>query len=336
MSAFFGLDIGSSSVKLVQLAGTTVAVSAIAANPVGKVGVDLVPVEQTSLLETVKNMLAGSKIKTRRCVVSIPEALVFTRVMVFPVMSSPELATAIRFEAEQVIPYPIDKLELSWAVLYKPKNVLSGEKMRVLVVAVPAKTSNAYVNFIDALGLEAIRVENETVSVTRSLITARKLAGVSLAVDLGFSNTKFVVADRTQIYTNYLSSLGGMAFTRIIAGTFNLPVAQAEEYKRNYGLDKGQFEGKLFAAVTPVLVGLIGDVKKVLNSYLASYPERKVDRIILTGGGAYLKGLAAEVVEQTGLEVVIGNAFDGLKVAENMAGFGPIYATAVGLASEEE
>ena len=44
--------------------------------------------------------------------------------------------------------------------------------------------------------------------------------------------------------------------------------------------------GKLFAAVTPVLSGLIGDVKRVLNSYLASYPERKVDRIVLTGGGA--------------------------------------------------
>ena len=336
MPAFFGLDIGSSSVKLVQLSGKTVAISAIAANPVGKVGVDLVPVEQASLTETVKNMLAANKIKTKRCVVAIPESLVFTRVMLFPVMSSPELATAIRFEAEQVIPYPIDKLELSWVVLYKPKNALSGEKMRVLVVAVPTKTSNAYVNFMDTLGLEVVRVENEIISVTRSLVTARKLSGVSLIADLGFSNTKFVIADTSQIYTNYLSSLGGMAFTRIIADTFKLPINQAEEYKRNYGLDKGQFEGKLFAAVTPVLAGLIGDVKKVLNSYLASYPERKVDRIILTGGGAYLKGLVAEVTEQTGLEVVIGNAFDGLKVAENMAGFGPIYATAVGLAVEEE
>ena len=55
-----------------------------------------------------------------------------------------------------------------------------------------------------------------------------------------------------------------------------------------------------------------------------------------TGGGAYLRGLVVEVAEQTGLEVVIGNAFDGLKVAENMTGFGPIYAVAVGLASEED
>ena len=336
MPAFFGLDIGSSSVKLVQLSGKTVAVSVIAVNPVGRVGVDLVPVEQSSLTEVIKNILADNKIKTGRCVVSIPESLVFSRVMLFPVMSSPELATAIRFEAEQVIPYPIDKLELSWVVLYKPKNVLSGEKMRVLVVAVPSKISNAYVNFMDTLGLEVVRMENEIVSLTRSLITARKLPGVSLVADLGFANTKFVVADTTQIYANYLSSLGGMAFSRIIADTFKLPINQAEEYKRSYGLDKKQFEGKLFAAVEPVLSGLIGDVKKVLNSYLASYPERKVDRIILTGGGVYLKGLLAEVAEQTGLEVVIGNAFDGLKVAENMTGFGPIYAVAVGLAIEED
>ncbi len=336
MSAFFGIDIGSSSIKMVQMSGRTVSLAAIAINPTGKVGGDLVPVEQQALIESVKSMIVENKIKPRRCVLSVPESLVFTRVMNFPVMSSAELATAIRFEAEQVIPYPIDKLELSWVVLFKPKNLLSGEKMQVLVVAVPSKVSNAYVSFMDTLGLEVVRVENEVVSITRSLITVRKLSGVNLVADLGFSNSKFVIAGLNQIYTTYLSSLGGLAFSKIIADTFKLPLNQAEEYKRNYGLDKNQLEGKLYSAVMPVLSGLIGDIKKILNSYLASYPEKKVDRIILIGGGAYLKGLLAEITAQTGLETVIGSPFDGLKVAENLVGLGPIYATAVGLAEEEE
>lgn len=336
MPAFFGLDIGSSSIKLVQLSGKNVTVAAIAANPTGKVGVDLVPADQTALLEAVRNLITSSKVKTKRAVLSIPESLVFTRIMLFPYMSSPELATAIKWESEQVIPYPIDKLELSWVILSKPKNSLSGEKMRVLVVAVPTKVSNAYVTFMDLLGLEILRVENELVSVVRSLVIAKKLPGVSLIADIGFTNTRFSVSDPAAIYTNYLSSLGGMAFTRIIAEAFKLAVNQAEEYKRTYGLDKVQFEGKLFAAVEPVLSGLIGDMKKVIASYTTSFPDRKIDRIILTGGGSYLKGLVPILTEQTGLEVGIGNAFEGLGQTTEISALGPVYAAATGLAIEEE
>ncbi len=336
MPAYFGLDIGSSSVKLIELSGKNVSVAAIGTNSTGRVGVDLVPAEQNTLIEAVKAILTANKVKTHRVVVSIPESLVYTKVMSFPVMSSPELATAIRWEAEQVIPYPIDKLELSWVVMYKPKNNLSTEKMRVLVVAVPSKISSAYVNFMDLLGLEVVRVENETVSLVRSMLIARKISGVSLVVDLGFSNTKMVVADTNQIYTNYLSSLGGMAFTRIIAESFKLAVGQAEEYKRAYGLDKTQFEGKLFTAVEPVLSGLVGDIKKVIASYLASYPDRRIDRLILTGGGAFLKGLVPVLTEQTGLEVGIGNSFEGLRVPENIKNLGAVYSVATGLATEEE
>lgn len=336
MPAYFGLDIGSSSIKLIELSGKSVSLAAIGANPSGKVGVDLIPADQNSLIEAVKAMLITNKVKNKKVVISIPESLVYTRVMGFPVMSSPELATAIKWEAEQVIPYPIDKLELSWVVMYKPKSNLSTEKMRVLVVAVPSKISNAYVNFLDLLGLEVVRVENEIVSLVRSLLIGRKISGVNLIVDIGFSNTKMVVADTSAIYTSYLSSLGGMAFTRIVADAFKLPVSQAEEYKRAYGLDKAQFEGKLFSAMEPVLSGLVGDMKKVIASYLSSYPDRKIDRLILSGGGAYLRGLVPVLTEQTGLEVGIGNAFEGLNVPENIRNLGTVYAVATGLATQEE
>jgi len=220
--------------------------------------------------------------------------------------------------------------------LFKPKNSLSTEKMRVLVVAVPTKISAAYVNFLDILGLEVVRVENEIVSLVRSMVISRKLSGVSLIVDIGFNNTKMVVADTTQIFSNYLSSLGGMAFTKIIADSFRLAVNQAEEYKRAYGLEKGQFEGKLYTAMEPVLSGLVGDVKKVVASYTNSYPDRKIDRLILTGGGAFLKGLVPILTEQTGLEVGIGNSFESLHVNESIKNLGAVYAVATGLALEED
>ncbi|MBI1872153.1 pilus assembly protein PilM, partial [Candidatus Collierbacteria bacterium] len=183
----------------------------------GRVGVDLVPVELSSLTAAVTGLIEQTKIKTKKVVISIPESLVFTKIMQFPVMSSPELATAIKWEAEQAIPYPIDKLELSWVVLYKPKSAVSGEKMKVMVVGVPSKVSNSYVNFLDTIGLEPIRMENEILSMVRSLIVTRKLSGISMIIDIGHSTTKIVVSDGNEIFTNYVSPLGGGAFTKIIA-----------------------------------------------------------------------------------------------------------------------
>lgn len=335
MPAFYGLDIGSSSIKLVQISGNNVNVAGVAQNPTGKVGVDLVPAEIAVLSDAVKGLIAQLKPKSKKVVVSMPESLVFTKIMSFPFMSSPELATAIKWEAEQVVPYPIDKLELSWVVLYKPKSSFSGEKMRVLVVAVPTKISNAYVTFFDNLGLEVVRIENEELSLVRSLISARKLPGVSLIVDIGFSTTKMVVSEGTQVYNNYVSQLAGMAFTRIIADNFKLPIPQAEQYKRTYGLEKNQLEGKIYHACEPVLAGLVNDIKKVISGYMNSYPNRPIDRLILAGGGSLIKGLVGIMAEQTGLEVVVGNAFESLKVVENLKPMGSTYAVAVGLATEE-
>lgn len=307
----------------------------ITANPVGRVGVDLVPAEQSLLISTVKDLVERLKVKTKKVVVSIPEPLVFTKVMYFPFMSTPELATAIRWEAEQSIPYPVDKLELSWVVLYKPKGSAAGEKMKVLVVGVPSKTSDSYVNFLDSAGLEPVRFENEVLSLTRSLVALRNLPGISLIVDIGYSGTKMAVTDGKDLFANYVSPLGGQAFTKIIADVFKLNLTQAEEYKRSYGLDKGQLEGKIVAACEPVTGGLIGDIKKVIVSFTSQGLDRPIDRVILVGGGSFLKGLLAVLTSQLGLEVGWGNAFEGLKVNETIKNMGGIYANAVGLAIEE-
>ncbi len=335
MSALFGLDIGSSAIKIVQLSGKNVTAAGMIANPTGRVGVDLVPTEQAAVMTNVKTLLSQLKIKSRRAVVSIPESLVYTRVMQFPFMSTPELATAVKWEAEQAIPYPIDKMELSWIVLFKPKSSSGGEKMKVLVVGVPTKVSEAYVNFMDVLGLEPIRMENEVLASIRSLVSFKKLGGVYLLIDIGQTATKIVITSKDEIYTNYVSPLGSGAFTKIIADVFKLNLNQAEEYKRTYGLDKDQLEGKIVTACEPVSGGLIGDIKKVIVSYQAMSLNRPLERAIVVGGGAFMRGLLPRLTAELGMELVMGNAFEGLKVAENLMSLGVVYANAVGLAIEE-
>lgn len=335
MASYFGLDIGSNSIKLVELAGVNVEVIGIAANPTGRVGIDLIPAELSALSVAVKGLIDSSKVKSKKVAVGVPEGLVFTRILSFPFMSTPELATAIRWEVEQTIPYPIDKLELSWEVMYRPKSASSGEKMRVYVVAVPNKVSSGMVSFMDNIGYEVIRMENEGLSLVRSSLEGKGELEVNMIVDVGFSNTKMVIADSNEIYASYVSPVAGLAFTKIISDSFKLPPAQAEEYKRTYGLDGTQLEGKLLASVQPILSTLIADVKKVSTSYSNSYPERKIERIVLSGGGSFLKNLVSVLVEQTGLEVVMGNCFEKRKVKPEYSSMGGIFGVAVGLGMEQ-
>lgn len=334
MKKVFGLDIGSSSIKLLEIQGKSVVSAAMEANPTGRLGIDLVPAEYTALQLAIKKIIDGNKIKDKGVVLAVPESLVFTRILSFPYMSSPELATAIRFEIEQIVPYPIEKLELSWEILHKPNKTSSGEKMRVLVVAIPSKVSTGYVTLMDSIGIEIIRMENEALSLARSAFIEKEVQELDMVIDMGFSSTKMVIADANEIYTNYVSPVAGMAFTKIISDVFKLPPAQAEEYKRAYGLDQSQFEGKLYQAMLPVLTTVVGDIKKVVASYMNGYPERKIDRIVMCGGGSFLKGLIQHLVKETGIEVVGGNVFERLKIDPKLSGLGGLYAVAGGLAME--
>ena len=82
--------------------------------------------------------------------------------------------------------------------------------------------------------------------------------------------------------------------------------------------------------------GLVGDIKKVVVSYGANSQNKSIDRVVLVGGGAYLKGIVPYLTTQMGIEVTLGGAFEGLKVGESTKNLGTAYSVATGLATEEQ
>ncbi|MBU1070823.1 type IV pilus assembly protein PilM [Patescibacteria group bacterium] len=336
MPAYFGLDIGSSSIKILKLKGNkNVEAVGMAVNPVGRSDLDL-PVEQkTKLVEAVKALIKESGVKSRNVVLSIPESLVFSRILKLPIMSTPELASAIKWELDQVVPFPPDEIEISWVVIDKPKKKIGNEKMKVFVVAVPKKVSEVYVKFLTLTGLEPERIENEILSLARGLSGFTADKGVSLILDVGASFTKMVVVEKEQIYLSHVVPLAGMAMTRMIAETFKIPVNQAEEYKRVYGVDKSQVEGKIYNTLVGLMDSLAVEIKKVMANFSNTEKDKRIERIVLVGGGAFLKGFTGVLVEKTGLDVVMGDPFGTIEVAEKIKASGVVFATALGLAIGE-
>mgnify|MGYP001598650085 FL=1 len=249
MPAYFGLDIGSTSIKMIQSDGNRVKVIAIGTNPFGKTVSVMTNVEKISITDLLKNMLKESGMRAGKVVASISESSVFSRVLKFPVMSTPELSTAIKWELDQSVPFPPNEIETSWSVLERPEKFEGNEKISVYVVAVPTKISETYVQMLELVGLEPIRLENEIPALNRTFAPTLTDENPAAILDLGASGSNIIICGKNKIFSSFYVPVGGSALTKLIAEAFNLPVDQAESYKRTYGLAKEQLEGKMVTAL---------------------------------------------------------------------------------------
>ena len=336
MSSYFGLDFGSSSLKAAQVAlagpkSFAVTSLGLVQNPVGSVDFKDKTVAE-KLLPAVKQLLKEAGIKDRRAVVSIPESKVFSRIITMPSMSDAELASAVNWEAEQFVPIPVSEVEIDYSVVKRPPKGVTNEPMLVYLVAAPKKYLQALVDFLVLIGIEPVAVESEMVAVARAFSFGAP-PGSSLLVHIGALSTVMAIVEGDALMFSYVMETGGVAMTRALSQSLSLPIMQAEEYKRTYGLDSGQLEGKVKEGLVVVLQSVVAEMRKAIEFH-ATENKSRVNRIVISGGGAYLPALSTYLGETfAGLEVVIGDPFTyakaahGVKIPEARA----VYSVAVGL-----
>lgn len=316
MTAYFGLDIGSSSVKVTQssLMGTkafSVDAVGLAVNPAGSVDFAN-PNVVAKLGPAIKQLLSEAKIKEKRVVVSVAENRVYSRILSMPTMSEAELSSAIKWEAEQFVPIPVDEVELDFSVIQEQDSSASDKKMLVYLVAAPKIYLESMVDFLVGIGLEPIAVESEMVAVSRSL-TFGSTISTSLIVHIGAMSTVFAIVDGSSLSFSYVTPSGGVSLTRALAQALSLPLPQAEEYKRTYGLDAAQLEGKVRAGLLIIFDGIVGEMRKAMEYHLSSR-KSTVTRIVLSGGGAYMPSLGSHLSDVFGgIEVVLADPFAAAK-----------------------
>lgn len=336
MSQYFGLEFGSSSIKVAQvdLMGVksfVVNALGVATNSAGSLDFTDQTVT-TKLAGSLKKLLAEAGIKERRVVVAIPESHVFSRIIEMPMMSEAELSSAINWEAEQFVPIPIAEVELDYSIVDDGKNN-KDRKMLVYLVAAPKKKLQAMVDFLISVGLDPIAVESEMVAISRSL-SFLPSTGPTLIVSMGALSTLIGILKDSALLFSYVTQLGGVAFTRSLSQSLQLPLPQAEEYKKTYGLNPNELEGKVRSGLLIALGQIVDEMRKAMEYYATVHGER-ISRILVTGGGAYLPGLVPYLSEEFGgVEVVVadplavGRAGRGLVLPKDRASL----AVALGLA----
>ncbi|MBI3887453.1 type IV pilus assembly protein PilM [Candidatus Microgenomates bacterium] len=332
-----GLDIGSESIKLVQLEQVG---DKFSLQNIGQIETPVFPNQvdaDKAKVEAIKKLIKDTGATSKQVTIALAESQVYTRVIEMPVLEEPELSQAIRWQVEQYIPVPLSDVVLKHQVLGKHdenKGIISN--MNVLLVAAPSLLLNNLVNTLSSAGLEAVGIETEILAVARTIVGAEENSPTTLLVHMGAESTTLSILSRSDLVLTQAVSTGGQAVTRAIVTTLRLEVKQAEEYKRTYGLDPTKLDGKVAGAIKPVIELLLSEIKRVLAFYNTHGVEDQVKRVVLTGGTSLLPGLIPHLALSLDMEAQVGNPFHQINLNNQQKTLigdnGSIYATAVGLA----
>lgn len=333
----FGLDIGTTSIKAVSLKldQKKITVESVAVSPfTAKSILSESQINQQTISASIKEMLSIAQIKTKDVNVSIPASQVFTKIIEVPELSEKELASSLSWEMEQYIPLPLNQVRTDWQILDHFSK--SGQKtMSVLIIAASLTILQKYENILNISGLKPASIETEMISIHRALSPMLSANETSLIVHLGSSTTNISITSDKVLRFVATIGLGGLAITRAISSDLGIASSQAEELKKIYGMDNTTLDGKIGAALHPILEAIIADIKRAILTYREKNQGTSINKVILSGGSALLPGINKFFADSLGLPVSIGNTFTLFQIGnvpEEILAESPSYNVVVGLA----
>ena len=349
MNKSFGLDIGITSIKAVWLSydknGFLLKSNAILATP-SKGMLSQSPFDEEEMANAIRKTVEKAKIPTKNVNVALPENQVYTKVVEMPMLSDKELALAIHWEAEQYIPIPLSDVSLAWMVLNaSQKQDANNRKLKIMVVGAPTSLVNRYQKILTMAKLNVVAVETELLSILR-VLTYQKNAGVlfppTIVLSIGSISTALALIKDGIVILIYSIPVGGMAIDRALQADLGLSYMQAEEYKKAYGVAKGEQYEKVGKTVALILSSVLTELKKVFAFYSQQYKEDvPIQQILLSGGTAKLPGIDMFFAENTGIETVIANPWktilaEGGTINQDAKDNASDYIVAIGLAMRKD
>lgn len=334
-----GLDIGTRTIKIVELEKSGAGYSLLASGIVAVSGMTTDKLQDdkeiASIGQVIRKLHKEAGVSSKDVAISLPEPLVFTRTIKFPLLTDNEISSAVKWEAEQYIPIPINEAIIQHTVLERNEKA-SPPEVVVLLVAAPRTVVDKYIKLTQAAGLNPVAVETELMSLTRALAPVDRTI---LLIDFGAGSTDIAIARNGLLSFSRSIPMAGEAFTRAVSQGLGVSAAQAEEYKKAYGLTANRLEGKIRAALDPVLNMVADEIKKAINYYQTEEKGEAPSGIIISGGTSGMPEMISMLTKKIGIEVLIANPFAKVSIdqptLQKLAPYAPLYAVSVGLALRE-
>jgi len=332
----FGLDIGFSSMKVMQTKpeGKNAIVAGYGVNrfdpKIIKDGVIVdIPAMAKSAHELFDKFVVG-EITTRRVAMSIPAMRTFTRTIKLPKLTNKELEDAVRMEAEQYIPVPVDDLYMDYSITSTTET-----EIELLAVAVPKKIVDSYVALAKVLGLELVALEATIASSSRLFVHTELSDVPTVIIDYGSISSDITIFDHGIVVTGTAGG-GGDNFTDLISEALDISKSEAQVIKAKYGLSYSKKQKEITTALKPTLEQILKEIRRMIRYYEERYgDDRKIVQIVTLGGGSNMPGLSDYMTNALRLPVRMSNPWDKHVMFKNIQPPGGVessmYITAAGL-----
>lgn len=370
---YLGVDIGNSAVKIVEVEnvkGKPKLLTYGYAEQENNIVHSNTDDAKQQIVATLKQVQKQARTSSKMAVAALPSYTVFSSIIHLPKMSKKELDAAVQWEAKKFVPMPIEEMVLNWQILestnakaidqnpeemadmeptleelaaeaQKPAKIKTQGKEfnKILLTAAPKDLVTRYVDIFKEAGLELVSIETESFALERSLIG--KDPSPIMMIDIGFDATMISVVMDAVPLINRSIDVGGHTITKQLAQSMHVELDQAEQFKRDFGFmhaQEGDSEDKVPNKMEFIASSIINEVNYVLNLY-HSQGHGQIEKVILSGGSAWIPNLTNFLSKELGVKVFIGDPWARVMYPVDMKDVlrqvGPRLAVSVGLAMRE-
>lgn len=346
-----GIDFGSSAIKIVQLkkkGGRAVleTYGELALGPYAGIEIGRatnLPIEKR--IEALRDLVREANVTTKNAGLSIPLSATLLSLIQVPEVDEKRMAEMVPIEARRYIPVPISEVVLDWWVIPKeqetfaaPEGMVGGHregvgKVDVLLVAILNEAIERNKQIVRALQFHDVLYEIEIFAAVRASLDQ----GIepAMVLDMGAGSTKLYLVEHGIVKDSHIINRGSQDITLGLASTLGIPITQAEEMKRAIGLSPSPEHKKVADSISIVLGSIFAEASRIMLTF-----EKKINRslgkVVLTGGGAVLKGFANAAQVNFKTEVVSAAPFEKTATPAGLTDIlkpiGPEFAVAVGIA----
>jgi len=334
-----GIDIGSSSVKLVQLkelkGAFTLQNVGILPLPLEAI-VDNTLMDSSSIVEAIKKLIKSLNIRVKEAACSVSGNSVIIRKISLPAMPPEELEDQIHWEAEQYIPFDINDVNIDFQILASDQNDPS--KIEVLLVASKKEIINDYLAVFNEAGINLAVVDVDSFAIQNAFELNYDIGSENVValINIGASIMNLnIVKNDVSLFTRDVQ-MGGNLYTEEIQKQFGVSSEEAEKMKIS---EASSDPAKLKDTISRVNETLAMEMRRSLDFYNTTAGEGKINNVYISGGGAKTPMLVEAVQQRLGLPVEILNPFLNVKINEKefdpeyLNEIGPLVTVAVGLAT---
>jgi type IV pilus assembly protein PilM len=308
-----GLDIGTTAVRAVELAVDGKRPRAIV--NFGQVGLQpgtMVSGEirdRTGLAEALRRLWREGRFSHRRVRVGIAGLRAIVRDIDMPLLPPDELESAVRFKADQVLPFPFDETVLSSQVVAQVAGADGPPTLRVQVAAAHAEVIEALVDVLERAGLEPVSIDLQTAALARALTTGQPAP--EAVVSIGATLTLIVIHQDGKLQFVRTLDKGGQTVTSAIAAALDIPLRDAEVAKRSLTAQRPH-DSMTAAACARAVSALVDEINNSIRFFGSLAGRHPVNRVLITGGGARTAGLLEAIGRAAGVPVVLASPLSTL------------------------